>query len=127
MSGRGVLVGVDFADNLQLQVGDTLSIYSIREIKKMKEAREHKREVTILPDDYEVRGIFDTGYYEYNARVIVTSLANAQDLYDLEDSVHGLFVMLDDPYQADDGEDAVGAGLELPAERRHLLRAIVDG
>ena len=101
LSGRGVLVGMDFADNLQLQVGDTLSIYSIREIKKMKEAREHKREVTILPDDYEVRGIFDTGYYEYNARVIVTSLANAQDLYDLEDSVHGLFVMLNDPYQAD--------------------------
>ena len=101
LSGRGVIVGVDFANNLQLQVGDTLSIYSIREIKKMKEAREHKREITILPDDYEVRGIFDTGYYEYNARVIVTSLANAQDLYDLEDSVHGLFVMLDDPYQAE--------------------------
>jgi len=101
LSGRGVLVGVDFADYLQLQVGDTLSIYSIREIKKMKEAREHKRELTIMPDDYEVRGIFDTGYYEYNARVIVTSLANAQDLYDLDDSVHGLFVMLDDPYQAD--------------------------
>lgn len=101
LSGRGVLVGVDFAENLQLQVGDTLSIYSIREIKKMKEAREHKREITILPDDYEVRGIFDTGYYEYNARVIVTSLANAQDLYDLEDSVHGLFVTLDNPYQAD--------------------------
>ena len=101
LRGRGVIVGVDFADNLQLQVGDTLSIYSIREIKKMKEAREHRREVTILPDDYEVRGIFDTGYYEYNARVIVTSLANAQDLYDLQDSVHGLFVMLDDPYRAD--------------------------
>ena len=101
LSGRGVLVGLDFANNLQLQVGDMLSIYSIREIKKMKEAREHKREITILPDDYEVRGIFDTGYYEYNARVIVTSLANAQDLYDLEDSVHGLFVMLDDPYQAE--------------------------
>lgn len=101
LSGRGVLIGVDFADELQLQVGDTLSIYSIHEIKKMKEARDHHREVTILPDDYEVRGIFDTGYYEYNARIIVTSLANAQDLYDLNDSVHGLFVTLKDPYQAD--------------------------
>ncbi len=100
LSGRGVLVGMDFADNLHLQVGDTLSIYSIREIKKMKEARDQKREVTILPDDYEVRGIFDTGYYEYNARVIVTSLANAEDLYDLNDSVHGLFVKLTDPYLA---------------------------
>jgi lipoprotein-releasing system permease protein len=67
----------------------------------MKEARDHKQDVTILPDDYEVRGIFDTGYYEYNSRVIVTSLANAQDLYDLDDSVHGLFVTLNDPYLAD--------------------------
>jgi lipoprotein-releasing system permease protein len=101
LSGRGVLVGTDFAENLQLEVGDTLSIYSIREIKKMKEARDHKREVTIMPDDYEVRGIFDTGYFEYNSRVIITSLANAQDLYDLDNSVHGLFVMLDNPYRAD--------------------------
>ena len=101
LSGRGVLVGLDFAENLNLQVGDTLSIYSISEIKKMKEAHDQKREVAFLPDDYEVRGIFDTGYYEYNARVIVTSLDNAQDLYDLNDSVHGLFVTLNDPYQAE--------------------------
>jgi lipoprotein-releasing system permease protein len=100
LSGRGVLVGLDFAENLRLQVGDTLSIYSISQIKKMKEAHDQKRDVAILPDDYEVRGIFDTGYFEYNARVIVTSLANAQDLYDLDDSVHGLFVTLNDPYQA---------------------------
>src|ERR1035438_2838774 len=101
LSGRGVIVGVDFANNLRLRVGDTLSILSAREIQKMKDAREHKQELTIVPDDYEVRGIFDTGYYEYNARVIVCSLANAQDLYDLNDSVHGLFVTLKDPYQAE--------------------------
>ena len=101
LSGRGVLVGSIFADRLHLRVGDTLSIYSIREIKKMKEARNQRREVTILPDDYEVRGIFDTGYYEYNARFIITSLVNAQDLYDLDDSVHGLFVTLNDPDRAD--------------------------
>ena len=53
----------------------------------------------VLPE-YEVRGIFDVGYYEYNLSVIVTSLQDAQDLYDLGDSVHGLMVMLHDPYQA---------------------------
>jgi lipoprotein-releasing system permease protein len=100
LSGRGLLVGVDFASNLRLQVGDHLSLYSAREIKKMKAAHDRKEDETILPGDYEVRGIFDTGYYEYNARVIITSLENAQDMYDLEDSVHGLFVTLDDPYQA---------------------------
>jgi lipoprotein-releasing system permease protein len=100
LSGRGVIVGVDFAENLRLSVGDHLSIYSAREIKKMKAAHDSKQDVAILPDDYEVRGIFDAGYYEYDSRVIITSLQNAQDLYDLDDSVHGLFVMLNDPYQA---------------------------
>ena len=101
LSGRGLIVGVDLANNLHLQAGDHVSIYSPREIKKMKAAHGRKEDVAILPDDYEVRGIFDAGYYEYNARVIVTSLDNAQDLYDLNDSVHGLFVMLNDPYQAE--------------------------
>ena len=100
LSGRGLLVGADFANNLHLEVGDHLSIYSAREIKKMKAAHDQKADEAILPDDYEVRGIFDAGYYEYNSRVVVASLDNAQDLYDLNDSVHGLFVMLDDPYQA---------------------------
>ncbi len=100
LSGRGLMVGVDFANNLRLAVGDHLSIYSAREIKKMKAAHDKKQDEAILPDEYEVRGIFDAGYYEYNARVVVASLDNAQDLYDLNDSVHGLFVMLNDPYQA---------------------------
>jgi len=55
---------------------------------------------TVLPDEYEVRGIFDVGYYEYNVSFILTSLADAQELYVLDDSVHGLFVMLRDPYLA---------------------------
>jgi lipoprotein-releasing system permease protein len=40
------------------------------------------------------------GYYEYNYSIVITSLENAQELYDLGDSVHGLMVMLRDPYQA---------------------------
>jgi lipoprotein-releasing system permease protein len=100
LSGRGLLVGTDFADNLHLRVGDHVSIYSAREIKKMKAAHDRKEDLVIAPDDYEVRGIFDVGYYEYDSRVVVTSIDNAQDLYDLNDSVHGLLVMLNDPYQA---------------------------
>lgn len=112
LSGRGLVVGVDFADNLGLSVGDHLSIYSAREIKKMKDARNRKEDEAILPDDYEIRGIFDAGYYEYNARVIVCSLENAQDLYDLDDAVHGLFVMLNDPYQAPQVKDQLIRALD---------------
>jgi lipoprotein-releasing system permease protein len=100
LSGHGMVVGSDFAANLHLQVGDHLSIYSANEIKKMKGAYDRKEYEAILPTDYEVRGIFDSGYYDYDAHVVITSIASAQDLYDLDDSVHGLFVMLNDPYQA---------------------------
>ena len=100
LSGRGLVIGSEFAQNLNLFVGDRVSIYSPTELKKMKEQRGKTNEEAILPDDYTVTGIFDVGYYDYDSSVVVTSLENAQDLYNLGDSVHGLMVMLHDPYQA---------------------------
>lgn len=97
---RGVLVGCEFARSMGLSVGDRLLIYSPRELKKLKENRNKEHQEAILPDEYEVRGIFDVGYYEYNVGFIVTSLEDAQDLYLLGDSVHGLEVDLRDPYLA---------------------------
>jgi len=100
LSDHGVIIGSEFARNLGLHVGDRLSIYSPHDIERMRKNRGNKNEEAILPEDYVVRGIFDVGYYEFNSLFIVTSLENAQDLYDLGDSVHDLEVMLNDPYQA---------------------------
>ncbi len=100
LSGHGVVVGVGIARNLGLQVGDRLSIYSPHDIEQMRKNRGKENEEAILPEDYEVRGIFDVGFYEFNNLFIITSLENAQDLYDLGDSVHDLEVTLKDPYQA---------------------------
>jgi len=111
VSGRGLVVGDEFAANLNLHVGDTVSIYSPGEIKKMLDANKRHEQLADLPDDYTIRGIFDTGYYEYNARFILSSLANAQDLYDLNDSVHGLFVTIKDPNQAGAVKERLAAAL----------------
>jgi lipoprotein-releasing system permease protein len=100
LSGHGVVVGSGFAHNLGLHVGDRLSISSPHDLEQMRKNHGKENEEAILPEDYEVRGIFDVGYYEFNNLFIVTSLENAQDLYDLGDSVHELEVMLTDPYQA---------------------------
>jgi lipoprotein-releasing system permease protein len=100
LNNQGVVVGSEFAHNLGLEVGDTLLIYSPEDLKKMRQARGKEGEAGILPDEYEVRGIFDVGYYDYNYNFIVTSLEDAQELYVLGDDVHGLFVMLHDAYRA---------------------------
>ena len=100
VSNHGLLVGVEFARSLGLQVGDRLAIYSPEDLRKMKESREKGKETVNLATDYQVRGVFDVGYFEYNMSFIITSLEDSQEMYMLDDSVHGLMVMLKDPYQA---------------------------
>ena len=114
LSGRGLVVGSRFAENLNLSVGDRVSIYSPADLEKMEKQRGKPDEEAVLPDDYTVTGIFDVGYYEYDANIVVTSLENAQELYHLDDNVHGLMVMLRDPYQA-------------PEMRRELLSVLGPG
>src|SRR2546422_513956 len=97
VSGNNVLVGVELARVLKLDIGDTLLVYSPRNLEEMARNRGKDKETAVLPDEYVVRGIFDVGYYEYNLSVMATSLENAQELYGLHDSVHGLMVMLKDP------------------------------
>jgi lipoprotein-releasing system permease protein len=99
---HGMVVGTVFAENMSLRIGDRVAVYSAADLKKMKENRGKEGEVVRPPSDYEIRGIFDAGYNEFNAAFVVTSLENAQALYDLEDSdsVHGLMVALHDPFQA---------------------------
>ena len=111
LSQRGLVVGVDFAQNNNLFVGDHVSIYSPVELKRMKEEQGKTNQEAILPDEYTVTGIFDVGYYEFDSTVVVASLENAQDLYALGDSVHGLMVVLRDPYQAPEVQNQLQATL----------------
>src|SRR5438067_1477008 len=83
---RGVLVGSEFARNMGLAVGDRILIYSPRELNKLRQNQQKDRQEAVLPDEYDIRGIFDVGYFEYNIGFIVVSLEDAQELYVLDDS-----------------------------------------
>ena len=106
VSDRGMLVGSEFARQLSLHVGDRVSVYAPNIFQELRESSEKNGGVlppgTRLPvaPEFEIRGIFDVGYYEYNLSFVVTSLREAQDLYKLENTVHGLTAMLRDPYRA---------------------------
>jgi lipoprotein-releasing system permease protein len=100
LDGSGIVIGSVLAEHMELRVGDRVNLYSLRDLERMDKGRNREEQEGILPDEYEVRGIFDVGYYEFNASLVVVSLVNAQELYDLDDSVHGLMVMLSDPFAA---------------------------
>jgi len=111
LKGRGLLVGKSIADRLGLSVGDRLAVYSVRKFEDWEQSRRNGREEAPLADDYEVKGIFDVGYYEFNDLFVICSLANAQDMYELDDSVHGLMVMLHDPEKVNEVEPQLRAAL----------------
>lgn len=113
LRGNGLVVGRELAGNLGLRVGDRVAIYSPANLKKMKDSRRSGKEEAVMPDEYTVKGIFDVGYYEFNANVVITSLANAQDLYELEDNVHGLQITLHDPNEADAAQAELQGALGL--------------
>lgn len=101
LRGNRVLLGSVFAREMGLRPGDRISIYSPRDLRKMKDARDKGDEEAVIAGDYQVAGIFDVGYYEFNIGFVITSLATAQDLYDYDEDVSGLKVMLNDPEDAE--------------------------
>jgi lipoprotein-releasing system permease protein len=97
LRGYTVLLGSELAARLEVSVGDTLAIYSVRQFEEWDTSRREGSEEAPLADDFTVNGIFDVGFHEFDSAFLICSLANAQDLYGLNNSVHGLTVSLKNP------------------------------
>jgi lipoprotein-releasing system permease protein len=130
VSGHGILIGRVLARDLGIAVGDTVNISTGEDVRKMREGYEKGKQVAIPPMEYDVRGIFDVGFNEFNATFVVISLANAQDMSALGDSVDGLLVMLHDPFMAgavrDDLKKTLGPNVRVTTwlEDNNMLSAV---
>jgi lipoprotein-releasing system permease protein len=111
LSGRGLLIGTDLAERLYVSVGDRVVVVTPDALQKMWNAHTNANEEIPVPEDYEVRGIFNSGFYEYNNSIVVTSLDDAQDLFHLDDDVQGVMVMLHDPFDASKAVAQLSAAL----------------
>lgn len=105
LRGKGLLLGWELARELDARPGDRVDILPpalaqqmLSQARRSDDGQVHE---AFLPTEFEVRGIFDAGFFEFNVAYIATSLVNAQDLYGLEDRVHGVTALLADPMHAD--------------------------
>ncbi len=111
LSGYSLVVGRELANKLNLRVGDAVAVYTVRAFKLWKDSRKSEAEEAALAEDYVVKGIFDLGMDQFDSTVVVASLPNAQDLYNLEDNVHGLLITLDNPDAATAFQERLAAEL----------------
>jgi lipoprotein-releasing system permease protein len=100
LRGYSFILGDELAQRLSLRPGDAVAIYAVNQLDRLQNSREKGDEEAPLADDFTVRGVFSVGFYDLDALLVVCSLTNAQDLFGLENTVHGLIVALRDPGQA---------------------------
>lgn len=99
LRGRGIVIGYNFAridGPFNLKVGDTVLIYSPRDLMEMKNAKDEGEDIGILPKEFTVRGVFNAGQFKLND-IIFCSIYDAQDLNDLDDVAHMVWAETDDP------------------------------
>jgi lipoprotein-releasing system permease protein len=102
LSGHGLVIGSTLANGLHLAVGDVVNIYSPAEIERMEKTRGQTNEEVSLPHEFEVRGIFDVGYAEFNSTVVVVSLEHAQEMLGIGDTIRAVQIVLPDAFKSDD-------------------------
>ncbi len=90
----GILLGATLAERLGLKLGESVVLFSLREGSLTSGWSQPKASKLIL------RGIFESGMYEYDASLAYISLSTSQKLFNLGTRVTGLHVKLDDLYQA---------------------------
>jgi lipoprotein-releasing system permease protein len=112
VSNRGLVVGSGFARGMDVEVGDRIMIYSPEMLKRMRQNQGKPGQRVEVAPEFTVRGIFDVGYFEFDSAFIITSLEEAQDLYVLDDSVHGIEVKLKDPNRAAETAKELSAALD---------------
>ena len=96
LRGDSAVIGSVMAGEYGIFVGDKITVAGPRVLQAVK-----KKDEVYLPSELTVTGIFETGMYDYDAYVILASLETAQEIYALGEGVHGVGVMIDEPFRAE--------------------------
>ena len=89
-----IVIGRDLALRLGLRLGDDLLVYSPQNFVSVSQGELR------LPEELTVRGIFEVGMYEIDAGYVLTSLETARSIYNVEQGIHNIQIMTDDPMAA---------------------------
>lgn len=126
LNSETAVLGRELAASLGVDVGDKITIYAPGNIRsvidELKNEDEEKSKKTladlkgqiVMPADVTVAGIFESGRFDYDANVLFVSLSLAQELYALEDGVHGIALKTADPYRAEELKNLLNEKLRPP-------------
>jgi lipoprotein-releasing system permease protein len=89
LEGNGVVLGVDLARELGCVVGDRLLVHSPRSVTSLGEV--------FLPEEVEVRGIFNLGMRDFDAGFVLASIDVVGELVGMDAGASAIYVMTEEP------------------------------
>ncbi len=92
---EGVFLGRGLAQALHASVGDTVEVFTPLMLEALKE------EEVLLPREFRVIGLYQTSSPTVDGNTMVCTLRVMQELYGLEDAVHGVVLKLQRGIDAD--------------------------
>ncbi len=97
VDGRKVytaMIGKGLAEKMQLQIGDVTKV--VLPVAQDLDPSQFQRRMA----DFEIVGILDLGKYDFDQRMLITSLTATQELANLGSGYHGVLVKLSSAQQA---------------------------
>ncbi len=117
------VLGSELARELRANVGDVVTVYSpghlgeildqINAVEAGKADSQSLRDL-VLPTELTVAGIFESGRYLYDSEFLLVPLHVGQELYALDDAVHGIALKTQDPYLAERLKQELYPRIEYP-------------
>jgi lipoprotein-releasing system permease protein len=101
---RGIVLGRELARSLLVFPGQTVIVNSPLGMLTPAGIMPNMRRFTVT-------GTFETGMYEYDTKLALIALKQAQELFDMGDTVHGIEVKVDDIYRVREVTRAIHAAL----------------
>jgi lipoprotein-releasing system permease protein len=102
------IMGRELARALGITVGDKVMLHGpgnltkvADELRRLEEKDPNAKNIgeikaLVRPIELEVVGLFESGVYQFDSGMVVTALSVAQEIYDFENSVHGISIRTQD-------------------------------
>jgi lipoprotein-releasing system permease protein len=110
LRGDSVIVGKEWAQRNGAFPGDKLTIYGAAQVLDFMH-RNDKNPEAHLPEEPIIRGVFETGRFNYDMSYLLVSLELAQRIWGMPDAVHGIAVRVKDLDDAAHVKDELNAML----------------
>ena len=102
-----VLLGSELHFELGAQLGDEVTLMAPQAMRSMEDIP--------LPDEVEVGGIFNVGMIDFDRDFIITTMYTARDILGMEEGIHGIQVMVENPLQAGEVAEQISETVGLRA------------